>query len=156
MKTKTSFKKEGIKAEKTAAEYLKSEGYKILALNARAGMQEIDIVCEDDLYCVFVEVKYTGTLVGLNGFTARPSVRVDRDKRNRLIKGVKRYISENGVSLPPRIDVIEIYGNPESVIDTAQEEDVKFASLKNGVRLVHIRNAVTDDMRTPEKKRRQL
>ncbi len=52
-------------AEKTAAEYLKSLGYKILELNWRSRYAEIDIIAQKSKTVYFIEVKYR--LTGLQG-----------------------------------------------------------------------------------------
>ena len=52
----------GKQAEKVAAEYLKKQGYKILAKNWRTRMCEIDIVASQDKCVYFVEVKYRKSL----------------------------------------------------------------------------------------------
>lgn len=48
----------GHDAEKTAAEYMKKQGYKILELNWSTKYCEIDIVAEKDKTIYFTEVKY--------------------------------------------------------------------------------------------------
>lgn len=54
MKTK---RETGIQGEQFAAEYLKSQGRKIVAQNVRAPFGEIDLIVEDNETLVFVEVK---------------------------------------------------------------------------------------------------
>lgn len=48
----------GHAAEKWAAEYLESKGYKIIALNWKTKYCEIDIVAQKKKVIYFVEVKY--------------------------------------------------------------------------------------------------
>lgn len=48
----------GHNAEKRAAEYLRSQGFKIRELNWKTRYCEIDIVAEKDKSIYFVEVKY--------------------------------------------------------------------------------------------------
>lgn len=48
----------GHNAEKRAAEYLKSHGYKIIGLNWKTRYCEIDIIAEKSRTAYFVEVKY--------------------------------------------------------------------------------------------------
>ena len=43
--------------EEAAAEYLKLQGYEILALNFRCRLGEVDIICKKDNQIVFCEVK---------------------------------------------------------------------------------------------------
>lgn len=47
----------GHDAEKSAAKYLESQGYKIIELNWRTKLCEIDIVCKKNDIVHFVEVK---------------------------------------------------------------------------------------------------
>lgn len=49
---------QGKKYEIIATNYLKEKGYKILESNYKNKIGEIDIVCKDKDYIVFVEVKY--------------------------------------------------------------------------------------------------
>ncbi len=55
----------GRAAEESAARYLQQKGYRILARNVRTPCGEIDLICEQGAYIVFVEVKErTGTAHG--------------------------------------------------------------------------------------------
>lgn len=47
----------GKRGEVFACEYLEKLGFKILHRNYRAGHLETDIICEDEKYLLFVEVK---------------------------------------------------------------------------------------------------
>lgn len=47
--------------EAQAAEYLRCRGFRILAMNFRCRLGELDIVAEDRRYLVFVEVKLRKT-----------------------------------------------------------------------------------------------
>ena len=59
----------GKKGENYVSEYLKEKGFKIIYRNYHSRYGEIDIICEDEKYIVFVEVKVR--------------------KRNSLVKGLE-------------------------------------------------------------------
>jgi Holliday junction resolvase-like predicted endonuclease len=59
---------DGSKAENAVAEYLKSQKYKVLAMNWKTRWCEIDIVAEKDRVAYFVEVKYRRTQAQGSGF----------------------------------------------------------------------------------------
>lgn len=59
---------DGAKAEKTVAEFLKNDGYKILGTNWKTKWCEIDIIAEKDNCIYFVEVKYRRTDSAGSGF----------------------------------------------------------------------------------------
>lgn len=60
--------KDGQVAEETVAEYLKSNGYKILDNNWKTKFCEIDIVARKDGVTHFVEVKFRGSDSAGEGF----------------------------------------------------------------------------------------
>ena len=71
--------------EKKAAEYLKKQGYEILAMNYRCRIGEIDIIARDGEYLVFVEVKYRSSAAG-----GAPEEAVNY-KKQRVISKVASY-----------------------------------------------------------------
>ncbi len=90
--------------EKTAAEFLKKNGYKILQTNCKTPFGEMDIVAQDGEFTVFVEVKTRST----ETFGA-PAEAVDAKKRERYLKSAAFYLSKEGkTDSPARFDVIEI------------------------------------------------
>lgn len=109
--------------EDAAAELLQSEGYKILHRNKRYGHLETDIICENDEYLVFAEVKtrkYTPSF-------GRPALSVGYKKRQNLLSFAELYIAENTTGgKMVRLDVIEVYTNGEKIYKT-----------------VHLKNAIT-------------
>ncbi len=58
----------GHQAEKEAAEYLESQGFKIIELNWKTKYCEIDIVTQKDKTVYFVEVKYRAKASQGDGF----------------------------------------------------------------------------------------
>ena len=93
--------------ENIAARYLKKKGYKIVERNfAVHNVGEIDIIAASpDGILVFVEVKRRK-----NTDFAEPSQNVDYNKRKRLTKTAKYYVSAKKIRKPTRFDVIEVIG----------------------------------------------
>lgn len=102
--------------EKKAAEYLRQCGYRILTMNYRCRMGEIDIVARDGRYLVFIEVKYrAGKKGGL------PQEAVDYKKQSRICKVADYYCMTHGHSrnTPCRFDVAAILGTEITLIQDA-------------------------------------
>lgn len=89
-KTPDSSKEVGSKGEKRAAEYLKSQGYEIIARNWRAQGGEIDIVAVKGELIVFLEVKTlpNATLDMLKAV-------LGPQKQQRIIKTSKCFLKNN-------------------------------------------------------------
>lgn len=87
-----------------AVAYLRKKGYRILERNYRTREGEIDVIAEQGGFLVFVEVK-----TGRNLSFGPPQDRVDRRKRDHLIRAATAYMMEreNGES-HCRFDVIAI------------------------------------------------
>lgn len=78
----------GKMGEKTAEEFLKKRGYKIINRNFRTRWGEIDLVCKEKNLMVFVEVKTRiGERFGL------PEDAFNRDKLLRLCRNAKAYMN---------------------------------------------------------------
>ena len=95
--------------EDIAADYLEKNGYRIVRRNQRFGKNELDIVCEDDNYIIFVEVKTRSCLYPESGAFGIPSRAVDEGKRKNTVKASRDYLTANYINKQPRIDVIEVY-----------------------------------------------
>lgn len=97
----------GRNAEKAAAGYLKTRGYRIWKTNWRWGKRELDLVAiyRDEL--VIVEVKSrVGNAVN------DPSEVVDSVKERNIVLAADAFIRVHGCSHPTRFDVIAvIYDN---------------------------------------------
>ena len=90
--------------EKTAAEYLKKKGYKILERNYKNPFGEVDIVAKDNEYTVFIEVKTRTD----DAFGA-PAESVDYRKRLKYARIAEAYLKINGkVDCACRFDVLEV------------------------------------------------
>lgn len=98
--------------EEAAARYLRRQGYRILVMDYRTRMGEIDIIAANADYIVFAEVKTRA-----EGSMILPRESVTRAKQRRLTLTAQLYLSENAGSaagLQPRFDVLEVYAEPGS------------------------------------------
>ena len=89
--------------ERFAANFLRKEGYAILAANFKTRFGEIDLIAQKDNILSFVEVKTRG-----EGALSSPAEAVDYKKQNRIIKAAIQYITTYGYTLQPSFDVKEI------------------------------------------------
>ena len=91
--------------EKATAAYLKKSGYEILKMNYRCRAGEIDIICKNEEYLVFVEVKTrSGSMYG------DPAEAITNIKQRHISKAAQHYILSNSTyNLQPRFDVSEVY-----------------------------------------------
>lgn len=93
----------GERGEQHAAEYLQRKGFRILSRNYRTQRGEIDIICCDKAYLVFVEVKTrSNTKFGM------PREAVTVSKQRKLLLAAQQWLLEHPTKLQPRFDVIEI------------------------------------------------
>ena len=90
--------------EAAAAEYLKKQGYHLLAVGWQCRFGEIDLIMRDGSYLAFVEVKLRKS----DSF-AKAREFVTAAKQNRLRTTAEVYLSEHPVKLQPRFDVVEVY-----------------------------------------------
>ncbi|MBQ9441449.1 MAG: YraN family protein [Selenomonadaceae bacterium] len=97
----------GDAGENFAAEYLKKNGYKILAKNFRVQTAEIDIIAELDEKIIFVEVKTrSNTRRGL------PAEAVNLRKQKKIIQAASVFLQDAIYSdRACRFDVIEVYSD---------------------------------------------
>ncbi len=104
--------------EGIALEYLRSLGFQILERNYRCRKGEIDLVCREGDYLVFVEVKYRTTCRQGSAFMA-----VDKKKQHRVSRVAAYYLLEHGYSewYPCRFDVVAIDGSEISLVRNAFE-----------------------------------
>ena len=89
--------------ENIAKNYFIQKGFRILNTNFHSRYGEIDIICENSEYIVFAEVKTQHKPSFCNAFE-----RVDTYKRDKILKTIDFYFSNNDILKQPRIDVIEV------------------------------------------------
>ena len=90
--------------EAAAAEYLRKNGYKILGMNYRTRVGELDLIASRGDFVAFVEVK-----LRKDGSFAQAREFVTRSKQQRLIAAAELWLQSSGTKLQPRFDVIEVY-----------------------------------------------
>ena len=100
--------------EETAAQLLTSHGYRILARNLHIGHAEIDLIAENDVYLVFAEVKTRRQTPGQASPFGTPAEAVDAKKQTMLVRAAEAYLAEHAPDKFFRIDVIEVYADPNS------------------------------------------
>lgn len=94
--------------ENTAILFLKKNKYKILEANYSTKTGEIDIICENNKYVVFVEVKTRKKNSLVNGVYA-----VNYKKQEHIIKTAHIYIETHKINKQPRFDIIEVEYDPD-------------------------------------------
>lgn len=97
----------GERGELRAAEYLQKKGFCLLARNYRTRRGEIDLICADERYLVFVEVKTRSSAA-----FGMPCEAVTYGKQQKLILTAQQWLQEHPTALQPRFDVVEILVSP--------------------------------------------
>ncbi len=93
-----------LKGELEATEYLKDKKYKIIEINYKNKLGEIDIIAKQKNVLVFVEVKSRNTFA-----FGRPSEAVDQNKQRKIKNVATLYMLQNHIENKPiRFDVIEV------------------------------------------------
>ena len=105
----------GDRGEAMAAEYLRENGYEILASQFRCRFGEIDIIARNREYLTFVEVK-------LRKSDAFGEARefVDARKQERIRATAALWLETHETALQPRFDVVEVYA-PDGMHTKAPE-----------------------------------
>ena len=95
----------GNRGEAALANYLRKQGYVLLASQWRCRFGELDLVAKDRRGTIcFVEVKLRGA-----GSIALPREFVDAHKQERLRRTAAAYLSTHELDAPARFDVAEVY-----------------------------------------------
>ena len=108
--------------EQLACKYLEAQGFTVLHRNLRIGALETDIICENEDYVVFAEVK-TRRLIGAKTRFGSARDAVDAKKKAHLLEGAREYLRANPTEKRPRIDLLEVY--------LSREEEPKITWIKN-------------------------
>ena len=106
----------GTEYEQKAVALLLEKGYKILEMNYRNRMGEIDIIAKQGEYLCFVEVKFRTD----NTFGS-PLEAVDAKKQKQIRKVAKYYLMSHGKNewTPCRFDVIAYEGKEITHLENA-------------------------------------
>lgn len=113
--------KNGMLGERFAADYLKAQGYRILATNFRTRFGEIDIIAQIGEILAFVEVKTRAASA-----LGTPAEAVTAAKQKKLITAALQYMQAYPGDLQPRFDVVAIVTaskNDFSVVDVMHLTD---------------------------------
>jgi putative endonuclease len=98
--------------EDKAVEHLIKNGYQILQRNWRYLKYEIDIICQNEEYIVFVEVKARSTKEFGN-----PEDFVSRRQQRQIIEAAHQYLIENDIEKEARFDVFSLIIAPNNRIE---------------------------------------
>ena len=91
--------------EELAAAYLIREGFTILERNRHCGHKEIDLICRDGEYIVFVEVKARSTTQ-----YGEPSEFITPLKQYRVRTAAQMYLQKRGLTDAfCRFDAVEVF-----------------------------------------------
>jgi putative endonuclease len=107
---KTHDRARGSQAEQLAYDFLRGQGYRIVARNYRRKFGEIDLIGWDGGILAFIEVKYrSGKARG------RPVDSVHRHKRRQIVRVAKEYrIRHKLHDINYRFDVLSLQGSLEA------------------------------------------
>lgn len=95
--------------EATVANWLRKEGYQVLAAGYRCRFGEIDLIVSNGKYICFTEVKLRAS----DDF-AQAREFVDERKQRRIRLTAEHYLQEHPTQMQPRFDVAEVYA-PQGV-----------------------------------------
>lgn len=106
----------GLLKEELAAEYIISQGAKILTRNYYFRGGELDLIAKDGEYLCFIEVKYRKS--SSFGF---PEEAVTYAKQKKILTGARLYLYQNHMreDTPCRFDVVSVCGNEINWIKNA-------------------------------------
>lgn len=90
--------------EEMVADFLKSKGYIITAMNYHSKFGEIDIVAESREYVLFVEVK-----TRKKGSMTTPAEAVSKNKQKKIVLTAYNFLSKLRINIDYRFDVAEVY-----------------------------------------------
>ncbi len=93
----------GARGEDLAVEWLRKNGYLIVARNWREGRYELDIVAQNGFSLHLVEVKSR-----LKGGWSTPEDAITENKRAALMKAANRYLGAHPTDLEPQFDLIAV------------------------------------------------
>ncbi len=108
----------GAWGEAEAARFLRKKGWKILGMNYRTRMGEVDIISSKSGVVAFVEVK---TRRGTDHGEAKEFVTLRKQARVRL--AAEDWLTKNETGLQPRFDVVEVYRRPDGTAEVNHIED---------------------------------
>ncbi len=111
-------RKIGVEKEGVAETFLISNGYEVLERNFFSRYGELDLVCQNQGYLVFVEVKYRSSCD-----FGYPEEAVTYKKAQSMIKTANYYMYQHHISsdTPCRFDMVSILGDQIQIIENCLE-----------------------------------
>lgn len=95
----------GALGEALVAERLESEGFVVLARNARVGRLELDLIARRGQLLVFCEVRTRSSRDFVD-----PILTIDRAKRDRVRRAARGWLAQHGLSsLEIRLDAASVF-----------------------------------------------
>ena len=103
----------GKKGEIISANYLKKQKYKIIEMNYKNKIGEIDIIAKDKDYLVFIEIK-----TRYSKMFGDPLEAIDEEKQFKIRNVATMYLMKNKLldKVPIRFDAISILGDEDQDI----------------------------------------
>ena len=98
--------------ESLVADYLRRNGYEVIAAGWRCRFGEIDLIARNRSFLVFVEVK-----LRKNDSFAQAREFVDQRKQQKLVTTAQLYLAQHPTELQPRFDVAEVITKDDKVTD---------------------------------------
>lgn len=102
----------GRTGEEYTAQWLREQGFSIIAQNYHSRYGEIDIIAEDGEYIVFTEVK-----VRRRGSMVSPLEAVTAQKQKKILLTAQAYLVKSQYALQPRFDVAAITLLPDGQLE---------------------------------------
>lgn len=128
----TKYQQFGKKSESVAVNYLKKQGYRIIELNYRTKLGEIDIIAKQKGTLVFIEVKARKS----NRF-GRPELAVTPKKQRKISMVALYYLKSTKQSnAKARFDVVAI-NSVNSVNSVKAKEGTSIKIIKNAFELAY-------------------
>jgi len=102
--------------EQKAADYLKANGYQIIAKNFHCKVGEIDLIAKADGYLCFIEVKYRS-----DDRKGNPAEAITPTKIRRITRTAEYYMLTQGImqDTPCRFDAVIILEDDITLIKNA-------------------------------------
>ena len=114
MRSKKVNRNRGIHGEHHAANFLRSQGYKIVARNYRWRGGEIDLIARDGSALVFIEVKSR-----TSGKYGLPEESITQHKQEKIILTAQHYLQSHPTELDIRFDVVALTEGQPRLIQNA-------------------------------------
>ncbi len=95
--------------ESLVGDYLRNQGYRLVAASWRCRFGEIDLIAQNREYLVFVEVK-----LRKNADYGQAREFVTLSKQQKVRTAASLYLAQHPTNLQPRFDVAEVYA-PQGV-----------------------------------------